>query len=281
MRSHACGELRPATQAAGGDALRVGGAPSRPRRRDLHRPARPRGRRAGGLPPRGRGRGACRRAGLRGRGRGAGRPAPCALGPTACRTPTSPPARSRSVASALEVLNAVRDARRSRSRTASRPARTCGCEYRYLDLRRPEMTKVLAMRAHIVRLMREHMDDAGVRRGRDADPHPRHARGLARLPRAEPAVAGHVLRAAAVAAAAEAAADGGRPGPLLPDRAVPPRRGRPRRPRVRVHPARRRDVVRRRGGPHRADRTALRADRARDRGGRGADAVPASHVRAR
>ncbi len=33
--------------------------------------------------------------------------------------------------------------------------------YRYLDLRRPEMTKVLAMRAHIVRLMREHMDARG------------------------------------------------------------------------------------------------------------------------
>jgi aspartyl-tRNA synthetase len=33
--------------------------------------------------------------------------------------------------------------------------------YRYLDLRRPEMTKVLAMRAHIVRLMREHMDERG------------------------------------------------------------------------------------------------------------------------
>jgi aspartyl-tRNA synthetase len=33
--------------------------------------------------------------------------------------------------------------------------------YRYLDLRRPEMTKVLAMRARIVRLMREHLDALG------------------------------------------------------------------------------------------------------------------------
>ena len=33
--------------------------------------------------------------------------------------------------------------------------------YRYLDLRRPEMTKVLAMRAQIVRLMREHLDALG------------------------------------------------------------------------------------------------------------------------
>jgi aspartyl-tRNA synthetase len=33
--------------------------------------------------------------------------------------------------------------------------------YRYLDLRRPEMTKVLAMRARIVQLMRAHMDGLG------------------------------------------------------------------------------------------------------------------------
>ena len=33
--------------------------------------------------------------------------------------------------------------------------------YRYLDLRRPEMTKVLAMRAKVVRLMREHLDALG------------------------------------------------------------------------------------------------------------------------
>jgi aspartyl-tRNA synthetase len=33
--------------------------------------------------------------------------------------------------------------------------------YRYLDLRRPEMTAMLTMRAHIVRLMREHLDALG------------------------------------------------------------------------------------------------------------------------
>jgi aspartyl-tRNA synthetase len=33
--------------------------------------------------------------------------------------------------------------------------------FRYLDLRRPEMTRVLAMRARIVRLMREHLDGLG------------------------------------------------------------------------------------------------------------------------
>jgi aspartyl-tRNA synthetase len=34
-------------------------------------------------------------------------------------------------------------------------------EYRYLDLRRPEMTKALRMRAHVAAMMREHLDGLG------------------------------------------------------------------------------------------------------------------------
>jgi aspartyl-tRNA synthetase len=34
-------------------------------------------------------------------------------------------------------------------------------EYRYLDLRRPEMTQALAMRHHVTRIMREHLDALG------------------------------------------------------------------------------------------------------------------------
>ena len=52
-------------------------------------------------------------------------------------------------------------------------------------------------------------------------------------------VPGQLLRAAAVAAALQAAAHGGRHRPLLPDRPLPARRGPARRPPVRVHPARR------------------------------------------
>ena len=75
---------------------------------------------------------------------------------------------------------------------------------------------------------------------------------------------GDVLRPAAVAAAAEAALDGRRPGPLLPDRPVLPRRGLARGPRLRVHAARPRDVVRRRGGRLLVDGAVVRAARARD-----------------
>ena len=63
-------------------------------------------------------------------------------------------------ASTLEVLNA--------SQTPPFPiedrieaGEDLRLRYRYLDLRRPEMTKVLAMRARIVRLMREHLDAQG------------------------------------------------------------------------------------------------------------------------
>ena len=55
-----------------------------------------------------------------------------------------------------------------------------------------------------------------------------------------------VLRPAPEPAAGQAAAHGGGHRPLLPDRPVPARRGPPCRPAVRVHPARRRGVVRRR-----------------------------------
>ncbi len=62
---------------------------------------------------------------------------------------------------------------------------------------------------------------AGLRRDRDADADRVDARGRARLRRTVAAAAGNVLRAAAEPAAVQAAADGRRPRPLLPDRALP------------------------------------------------------------
>ncbi len=88
----------------------------------------------------------------------------------------------------------------------------------------------------------------GVPRRGDADPDQEHAGGRARLPRAEPAGAGLVLRAAAGAAAVQATADGGRGGPLFPDRAMLPRRGPARGPAAGVHADRHRDVVHHAGG---------------------------------
>ena len=76
---------------------------------------------------------------------------------------------------------------------------------------------------------------------------------------------GLLLRAAAVAAALQAAADDRRLRALLPDRPLLPRRGPARRPPARVHAARPRDVVRRRGR--------------RDRGHRGRDVARSSRRR--
>ena len=94
----------------------------------------------------------------------------------------------------------------------------------------------------------------GLPRGRDADAVALDAGGRARLPRPLAPRARVVLRAAAVAAALQAAADGRRFRALLPDRPLLSRRGPARRPPARLHPARHRDVVRRGRGRARPQR---------------------------
>src|SRR5439155_10657595 len=115
------------------------------------------------------------------------------------------------------------------------------------------------------------------RRG-DAEPHARHARGRARLPRARAVAAAQVLRAATVAPALQAAPDDLRLRPLLPDRALLPRRGPPRRPSVRVPPARRGALLRGPRGRARHPRAGRlrRVPGARPRAARAS--LPASNV---
>ena len=82
----------------------------------------------------------------------------------------------------------------------------------------------------------------------DADPDRVQPRRRARLPGALAAASGQVLRAAPGAAAIQAAHHGGGLRPLFPDRALFPRRGRPRRPQPRrVLSARRRNELRHAG----------------------------------
>ncbi len=120
MRSHTCGAVTAADDRRGGPSRRLGGQAPRPRRPHLPRPPRPHRHRPVHLRPRGL-------AARRSPSPSTVRPewvvllaARCAAVPTAPRTRTCPPARSRSSSTRAEVLNRPRR-RRSRSRPASRP----------------------------------------------------------------------------------------------------------------------------------------------------------------
>ena len=82
--------------------------------------------------------------------------------------------------------------------------------YRYIDLRREEMSRAAAPAAPRDQRHAPLHGRARLHRHRDADAHQGHARGRARLPGAQPHASGQLLRAAAVAADLQAAADGGR-----------------------------------------------------------------------
>ena len=118
-------------------------------------------------------------------------------------------------------------------------------QYRFLDLRRERMQRNLRVRSAINSAVRRSMEAQGfveVETPMLVPSTPEGAREFL-VPVAQGA--GLVLRPAAVAAAVQAAADGRRCRPLLPDRTLPARRGPARRPPVRVHAARRRDELRR------------------------------------
>ena len=121
--------------------------------------------------------------------------------------------------------------------------------HRYLDLRREKMQRNIALRSDVIASIRRRMIDQGFREFQTpilTAGSPEGARDFL-VPSAH--APGQVLRPAPGAADVQAAADGRRLRPLLPDRALLPRRGRPRRPLAgRVLPARFRDELRHTGG---------------------------------
>ena len=105
------------------------------------------------------------------------------------------------------------------------------------------------LRNEIIGSIRRRMRDCGLLRVPDADPDRFQPGGRARLPGALAHASGQVLRPAAGAAAVQAADHDRGLRPLLPDRALLPRRGCARRSLARrVLPARPRDELRRAGG---------------------------------
>ena len=124
------------------------------------------------------------------------------------KTPSSRPGQIEVRAVELEVFNA----------TQTPPFEIQGAEageelrlkYRFLDLRRPAMQSIFVLRHRMTQVMRNTMSRPRLPRRRDAHPRPQHARGGARLPRAEPRPSGPLLRPAAVAAVVQANPDGRR-----------------------------------------------------------------------
>ena len=124
----------------------------------------------------------------------------------------------------IEVLGAAEELPLQVFGEADYPEET-RLRYRFLDLRREALHANIMLRAKVIASLRDAMRGGGVHRVPDADPDRVVAGGGAGLPGAVAAASGQVLRAAAGAAAVQAADHGGGVRPLLPDRAVLPRRG--------------------------------------------------------
>ena len=257
MRTHLCGELRPTHIGQTVSVCGWVGQPPRARRAPgLRRPARPHRRHPVRRRQRRRRAQRVRRAGHRRRR---------ASAPRARSTRTCRPARSSSATATVEVLRIAEPPPFPIDARADDVDENIRLQYRYLDLRRERMQRNLRVRAAVNSAIRRAMEDQGFVEVETPMLVPSHARGRPRVPRAVAQGARLVLRPAAAPAAVQAAADGGRHRPLLPDRPLPARRGPARRPPVRVHAARRRDELRR---PGRRARRHQRGRARRRRGGR-------------
>ena len=127
--------------------------------------------------------------------------------------------------------------------------------YRYLDLRRERLHANIMLRSKVIASIRRRMIEQGFTEFQTPILTASLARRRARLSGAEPGPPGQILRAPAGAADVQAVDHGRRLRPLFPDRALLPRRGRPRRPQPgRILPARLRDELRHAGRRVRGDR---------------------------
>ena len=210
----------------------------RPRRRTVHRPAGPLRHHPG--------RGRPGQPGFR-----PGREAAVGMGRARRRPRAPPPDRNRERRHVDRAGRALRRRDRGagpRSRTAPPGRRRAGLsrgDPAQVPLPRPAPRAAAQQHRAALPHHRQpaHPDEGpGLHRVPDPDPHGLLARGRPRLPRAVAHPPRQVLRAAAGTAAVQAAHHGGGLRSVFPDRAVLPRRGRPRRPLARrVLPARHRD----------------------------------------
>ena len=95
-------------------------------------------------------------------------------------------------------------------------------KFRYLDLRRNPLQKALALRHRLAHEVRNYLDAHNFMEIENSVPDQVHSGGSPRLCRAFQDESGTVLRPSAVSSDLQAAADGRRLRPLLPDRALLP-----------------------------------------------------------
>ena len=131
--------------------------------------------------------------------------------------------------------------------------------YRYLDLRRERLHANIVLRSQVIASIRRRMIEQGFTEFQTpilTASSPEGARDYLVPSRVHP---GQILRASAGAADVQAADHGRRLRPLFPDRALLPRRGRPRRPLARrILPARFRNELRHARRCFRSDRAGAR-----------------------
>ena len=255
IRTHEAGKPARRARRADRHAGRLGGPPARPRRRGLPRPAR-------------RVAASCRWSSATAEVAHALRNEFCvavtgevARAPGGQREPR--PAHRRDRGRRDEPRGAQRGGAAAVPDRRARRGRRGGAaaSYRYLDLRRAGAGAAIRLRSKVNRARPRRaattQDFVEIETPTLTRSTPEGARDFLVPARLQP---GSWYALPQSPAAVQAAAHGRGHGALLPDRALLPRRGLPRRPPARVHPARHRDELRRPGRRHR-DRRGGRAAR--------------------
>ena len=176
--------------------------------------------------------------------------------PPGTNNPKIPTGEIEVAATALEVLNMaeVLPFPVDDPEIAAKVNEELRLQYRYLDLRRPEMARNLRLRSKVATATRNYLDEQGFLEVETPILFKSTPEGAREFLGAKPQGAGQVLRPAAIATAIGADPYGGRRRTLFPTGPLLPGRGPARGPAVGVHAGGHRNVVHRARGHLRSRR---------------------------